>query len=447
MIQNHNEIPPYAITSKIPSEEKQSQSKLTFHSTLDNRLKELQKGHLETTHSDTSEKLIKDKKIQMTATESPKMQNLFPLKPSGENTHSVDVKIENSVHVQSITTKIDNPTMRKGLSINDRNWSSTKSLTRSSEGFQGVLYFMDDSGNRLAVKKEVQLQGQTFAARFLQARGFSCPPIVLVTTQSDEGQEILEALKNPKLIKNEKAIVNANKISSADVVMVMPYIDGKSVSNIRPQNAADIKFIKQDQFSKDIGKLYIYDYLLGNIDRFDLSLSKLNQGNIMIDYQGRLTLIDSVCARPIKDVEFFSKEITHAAHEVYKNQKGVAESLKSIFDNAIKPKQQKKTGRAALQAIEEQERGGKQVLNKNKEEGFLKVNLILEGMREALQEIAKNADTIGNEARLLNEQICKESKSLVSGSDLEIKNQSGYSAIEAIEHRARLVAKILKEKA
>ena len=41
--------------------------------------------------------------------------------------------------------------------------------------------------------------------------------------------------------------------------MVMPYIDGRPMQDISPQNASDVKWIKQDQFSKNIGKLCIDD--------------------------------------------------------------------------------------------------------------------------------------------------------------------------------------------
>ena len=172
------------------------------------------------------------------------------------------------------------------LSINNRNWALVSHQKRSESGVAGVVFLETaDREEALIVKEHMSNYKSQLVSMFLKSAGFEVPDSVLISKQSKEGQEMLNAFNSAAKPKSGKPAQMDHK-KNIKHYLVMDRVQGQEASQVRS------KLSKKDK--EEIGRIYVYDMLFNNIDRINIRNGLFNSGNIMYDEKNKhISLIDN----------------------------------------------------------------------------------------------------------------------------------------------------------
>ena len=168
-------------------------------------------------------------------------------------------------------------------------------IEQSERGVTGVIYFMDPSGEGFVVKEHTNNLRAEFASRVLKHFGFHVPASRLVDKGSVEGMAIIDKFnKLPKTAIRKDVQLGSRQ--TTQFFLVMSRIAGTDFYNVQT-----VKNLKSEN-KKELGRLYIYDLLLGNLDRIQdiMNTLSINPGNVIVEAESKqLFAVDNDTLTPV----------------------------------------------------------------------------------------------------------------------------------------------------
>lgn len=165
--------------------------------------------------------------------------------------------------------------------IENRDWKDITTVSKAVDGVRGAWFYKADDGRCVVIKGQENPEYQLMGACFLRFMGIDSPDVRLVSRSSIEGRQL----------SDKGASYGLNTRSGFDHYILMDRVYGPNYGCLSSIEE-DIELVRSNLGL--LGELAVFDLVIGNFDRFQLSETSFNAGNIMFQ-KGVMRPIDTDC--------------------------------------------------------------------------------------------------------------------------------------------------------
>ncbi|MEI8124896.1 MAG: hypothetical protein WCG42_04000 [Parachlamydiaceae bacterium] len=208
--------------------------------------------------------------------------------------------------------------------IENQDWSDVQFVNQAHDGVRGAWFYGNEQRGVVVVKGQEDADQQLMGTVFLRCMGMNSPDSKMVARDSLEGKQLSSLGESYGL--NDRNPTH---------YIVMSRVAGPSYKNLSSSEEHVDLVVKN---LRDLGKLAVYDLVLGNFDRFQLNEVGFNAGNIMFE-GGQLHAIDTDCVAVDEQRRLFTKlalKKIRKGNSTYADK--ISRSLSSNLGGGVDPK-------------------------------------------------------------------------------------------------------------
>jgi hypothetical protein len=231
---------------------------------------------------------------------------------------------------------------QKMVSTLDKQLDQVTSFVVSSGGKISGVYFLQlpTAENALVVKIDQEGWGQFLATKYFDALDIPVPNTGVIGRDTELGSKLITILsgQTEHEIPIHFSDISSqsgrfmNQVRSFPMILVMEKLDATSLESTRMDAIPPL--LNRESFAQKLGEIIFLDVVIGNFDR--LSSRLINLGNIMIDNDSKIILIDHNYRLETEKDAAKVKENLIALFD--KNGKEVEDIVKSLLSNLSTPR-------------------------------------------------------------------------------------------------------------